>query len=137
MAGNVWEWCLDDVKEYADLNIGTNEKRSTNIHFTLKKNPLKYEDLQDFMECYHPANISKRKETYNAETNPEGRWRKFSLEEVISRDKTSLDITWIKDKSLTDLDNLPDPDVLAEEIIENLEAGIESFKEIQLAVGLK
>jgi type I restriction enzyme M protein len=87
------------------------------------------------MECYHPDNISKRKETYHAETNPEGRWRKFSLEEVIARDKTSLDITWIKDKSLTDLDNLPDPDVLAEEIIENLEAGIESFKEIQLAVG--
>jgi type I restriction enzyme M protein len=109
----------------------------TNIHFTLKNNPLKYEDIQDFMECYHPANISKRKETYNAETNPEGRWRKFSLEEVIARDKTSLDITWIKDKSLTELDNLPDPDVLAEEIIENLEAGIESFKEIQLAVGVK
>jgi type I restriction enzyme M protein len=89
------------------------------------------------MESYHPANISKRMETYNAETNPEGRWRKFSLEEVIARDKTSLDITWIKDKSLTDLDNLPDPDVLAEEIIENLESGIESFKEIQLAVGVK
>jgi type I restriction enzyme M protein len=107
----------------------------TNIHFTLKKNPLKYEDLQDFMECYHPDNISKRKETYHADTNPEGRWRKFSIDEIIARDKTSLDITWIKDKSLTDLDNLPDPDVLAEEIIENLESGIESFKEIQLAVG--
>ena len=59
------------------------------------------------------------------------------LEEVIARDKISLDITWIKDKSLTDLDNLADPDVLAEEIIENLEAGIESFEEIQLAVGVK
>jgi type I restriction enzyme M protein len=59
----------------------------------------------------------------------------FFIDEIMARDKTSLDITWIKDKSLTDLDNLPDPDVLAEEIIENLEAGIESFKEIQLAVG--
>ncbi len=58
----------------------------------------------------------------------------FFIDEIMARDKTSLDITWIKDKSLTDLDNLPDPDVLAEEIIENLEAGIESFKEIQLAV---
>jgi len=76
-----------------------------------------------------------RKESYHTVNNHEGRWRKFSLEEVIARDKTSLDITWIKDKSLTDLDNLPDPDVLAEEIIENLEAGIESFKEIML--GLK
>ncbi len=53
-------------------------------------------------------------------------------DEIIARDKTSLDITWIKDKSLTDLDNLPDPDVLAEEIIENLQSGIESFKEIMV-----
>jgi type I restriction enzyme M protein len=49
---------------------------------------------------------------------------------IISRDKTSLDITWLKDKSLADLDNLPDPDVLAEEIIENLEAELASFRQI-------
>jgi type I restriction enzyme M protein len=102
----------------------------TNIHFTLKKNPLKLEDLGDFIQCYNSENISKRKENYHEEMNPEGRWRKFSYDDIIKRDKTSLDITWIKDKSLTDLDNLPDPDVLAEEIIENLQAGIESFKEI-------
>jgi type I restriction enzyme M protein len=104
----------------------------TNIHFTLKKNPLKFEDLKDFITCYNPENINKRKETYHIDTNPEGRWRKFSYKDIIDRDKTSLDITWIKDKSLTDLENLPDPDVLAEEIIENLQAGIESFKEIML-----
>ncbi len=62
-------------------------------------------------------------------------WRKFTYEEIISRDKTSLDINWIKDKSLADLDNLPDPDVLAEEIIENLEAGLESFKAIMVSLG--
>ncbi len=107
----------------------------TNIHFTLKKNPLKFEDLQDFISCYNPENINQRKETYHPEKNPEGRWRKFSYDEIIERDKTSLDITWIKDKSLTDLDSLPDPDVLAEEIIENLQSGIDSFKEIML--GLK
>jgi len=73
-------------------------------------------------------------ETWNADTNPEGRWRRFGYEEILARDKTSLDITWIKDKSLTDLDNLPDPDILAGEIIENLEAGIESFKEIYAAL---
>jgi type I restriction enzyme M protein len=106
----------------------------TNIHFTLKKNPLKLEDLKDFIECYKPSNINKRKETWHSEKNPEERWRKFTYEEIIARDKTSLDITWIKDKSLTDLDNLPDPDVLANEIIENLEAGIESFKEVYNAV---
>ncbi len=106
----------------------------TNMHFTLKKNPLNVEDLKEFIECYKPGNIYKRKETYHPETNPEGRWRRFAYDEILARDKTSLDITWIKDKSLTDLDNLPDPDVLANDIIENLEAGIESFKEIYEAV---
>jgi len=109
----------------------------TNIHFTLKKNPLKLEDLRDFITCYNPTNRHNRKEVYNVETNPEGRWRKFSYDEIIARDKTSLDISWIKDKSLADLDNLPDPDVLAGEIIENLEAGLESFKEIMLTINGK
>ena len=109
----------------------------TNIHFTLKKNPLKLEDLRDFITCYNPNNRHKRKELYNAETNPEGRWRKFSYDEIIARDKTSLDISWIKDKSLTDLDNLPDPDVLAGDIIENLEAGLESFREIMITINGK
>ncbi len=101
----------------------------TNIHHTLKKNPLKLDDLKDFITCYNPRNRHKRAETWS-ESNSDGRWRKFSYEEIIARDKTSLDITWIKDKSLADLDNLPDPDQLAEEIVENLEAGLESFRAI-------
>jgi len=101
----------------------------TNIHHTLKKNPLNVNDLKDFVTCYNPANRNKRKEIWS-ETNPEGRWRKFSHEEITKRDKTSLDITWLKDKSLADLDNLPDPDILATEIVENLEAGLESFRAI-------
>jgi len=101
----------------------------TNMHFTLKKKTLKYDDLKDFISSYNPENRHKRKETWS-EKNPEGRWRKFSYDEIIARDKTSLDIFWLKDKSLTDLDNLPDPDELAEEIIENIEAGLESFKGI-------
>lgn len=106
----------------------------TNIHHTLKKNPLNIDVLKDFIACYKPENSHKRKETFNAEKNPEGRWRKFTYEEIIARDKTSLDITWLKDKSLADLDNLPDPDVIAEDIIENLEAGLESFREIMVAL---
>jgi type I restriction enzyme M protein len=102
----------------------------TNIHHTLKKNPLKLDDLQDFINCYQPENRHKRTEIFNAETNPEGRWRRFTYDEIISRDKTSLDITWLKDKSLADLDNLPDPDVLVLEIMENLEAGLENFRSI-------
>lgn len=109
----------------------------TNIHHTLKKNPLRLEDLRDFINLYCPENRSLRKETYNSETNPEGNWRKFSYEEIIARDKTSLDITWLKDKSLADLDNLPDPDVLAFEIVENLESGLESFKAIIASLNAK
>ena len=109
----------------------------TNIHFTLKQNPLRLDDLKDFIKCYNPNNINKRKEIYNAETNPEGRWRKFTYEDIMARDKTSLDIFWLKDKSLTDLDNLPDPDLLANDIIENLEAGIASFKEIMIEINKK
>ncbi len=101
----------------------------TNIHHTLKKDPLEAEDLEDFIECYNPIDRHKRKETWS-DSNPDGRWRKFSYNDIIARDKTSLDITWIKDKSLVDLDNLPDPDELAQDIIENLEAGLESFKAV-------
>lgn len=79
------------------------------------------------MDCYHPANRHQRKETWT-EATPDGRWRKFSYEEIIARDKTSLDITWLKDKSLADLDNLPDPDVLADEIVENLESALDGFR---------
>jgi type I restriction enzyme M protein len=111
----------------------------TNIHHTLKKNPLKLEDLQDFIKCYKPENRHQRKETYSSHPElaegSEGRWRKFTYEEILARDKTSLDITWLKDKSLADLDSLPDPDELALEIIENLEAGLESFRAV--VAGLK
>ena len=101
----------------------------TNIHFTLKKNPMTEADLKDFVDCYNPENRYKRVETYS-ETNPDGRFRKFSYDDIIARDKTNLDIFWVKDKALADLDNLPDPDVLAMDIIENLEAAMENFIEI-------
>ena len=107
----------------------------TNIHHTLKKKPLRLEDLADFVKCYNPANRHERVETYNEESNPEGRWRKFSREELLASDKASLDVFWLKDKSLTDLDNLPEPDILAEEIIENLEAGLNSFRAVLGALG--
>ena len=101
----------------------------TNIHHTLKKKTMRLEDLRDFIALYNSENIYKRTETWS-EDNPEGRWRKFTYNEILGRDKTNLDIFWLKDKSLADLDNLPDPDVLAGEIIENIEAGLESFREI-------
>ena len=106
----------------------------TNVHHTPKKSPMRQEHLKEFIELYNGKNINKRKETWSEE-NEDGRWRKYSYDEVIARDKTSLDIFWLKDKSLTDLDNLPDPDVLAHEIIENIESGLSSFKEIMETIG--
>jgi type I restriction enzyme M protein len=103
----------------------------TNVHHTLKQSPLRYEDLEDFVACYKPEDRQKRRQTWDAEKNPDGRWRYFTYDEILKRDKTSLDITWIKDKSLVDLENLPEPDALADEIIENLEAGLESFKAVR------
>jgi type I restriction enzyme M protein len=94
---------------------------------------MKYSDLEDFIKCYNPENRHSRKETWSEES-PEGRFRKFSYEEITARDKTILDIFWLKDKSLADLDNLPDPEILANEIIENMEASLASFKEIMATI---
>ena len=106
----------------------------TNIHHTPKKRVMTMNDLEEFINLYNSDNINRRSETWS-EDNEEGRWRKYSYEEVLERDKTSLDIFWIKDRSLTDLDNLPDPDILANEIIENIESGLSSFKEIMESIG--
>jgi type I restriction enzyme M protein len=101
----------------------------TNIHHTLKKKPLRYEDLAEFVGSFNCANRHDRKPTWS-EATPEGRWRKYTREELLARDKASLDVFWLKDKSLTDLDNLPEPEDLAEEIIENIEAGLASLKAV-------
>jgi type I restriction enzyme M protein len=105
----------------------------TNVRHTLKKNPLKISDLEDFIRCYNPEDRFTREETWRGE-NPEGRFRRFTYEEITARDKTNLDIFWLRDASLADLENLPDPDVLANEIIENIEASLESFKGIMLVI---
>ena len=81
-----------------------------------------------------PGQSSRSTENWHEIENPEGRWRKFSYEQIIARDKTSLDVFWLKDKSLADLDNLPEPDELAGEIIENLEAGLSSFRAVAAAL---
>ena len=101
----------------------------TNIHHTLKRNPLRDQDLQEFIQCYKPGERHKREETWS-EDNPNGRWRRYTLDDILQRDKTSLDIFWLRDESLGDLDNLPEPDDIAEDIIENLESGLESFRSV-------
>lgn len=106
----------------------------TNMHFTLKKSPLTDGDLEDFIKCYNPENRYARRETWS-EKNPEGRWRRFTADEIEKRDKKSLDIFWIKDKSLADLDNLPLPNELADDIIENLQSALDSFRELKAQLG--
>lgn len=101
----------------------------SNTHFTLKTNPLKRSDLDEFVTLYNPANRKQRKETWS-EDNPNGRWRCYAYEDLVARDKASLDIFWLKDDSLEDSDTLPEPGVLAAEIVEDLQAALEQFREI-------
>jgi len=102
----------------------------TNIHFTLKTNPLTEKDLEEFVKCYCTGDRSERKETWS-EKNVDERWRCYDYKEILKRDKTNLDIFWLRDKSLEDLDNLPDPDIIAGELVEELGAALEQLKEIQ------
>jgi type I restriction enzyme M protein len=94
----------------------------TNMHFTLKTNPLKFEDLQDFVTCYNADNKLKRKESE--------RFHAFTYDKLMERDKVNLDIFWLRDESLEDSDNLPEPDVIALEIAENLEDALSQFSGI-------
>jgi len=94
----------------------------TNIHFTLKTNSLKFEDLADFITCYHADNRRPRKESE--------RFKTFTYDELLQRDKVSLDIFWLKDDSIEDSANLPDPDILAAAITEDLKAALEQFSSI-------
>ncbi|MGV3662159.1 MAG: type I restriction-modification system subunit M [Prosthecobacter sp.] len=94
----------------------------TNQHFTLKENPLKRESLDDFVKCYHASNRHKRQETE--------RFKAFDYEELMKRDKVNLDIFWLKDESLEDSANLPPPGIIAQDIMEDLQAALEQFATI-------
>jgi len=101
----------------------------TNKHFTLKENQLKRSDLDDFVACYHAENRHQRKETE--------RFKCFAYDDLVKRDKVNLDIFWLKDESLEDSANLPAPDLVAAEIVEDLESALEQFAEIAEDLGSK
>lgn len=101
----------------------------TNMHFTLKTKRMKGSDLDEFVTCYNADDRQQRTPTWSEE-NPDGRWRAYDHEELIARDKCSLDVFWLKDASLLDAENLPDPDVIAEEIVEDLRSAVEQIEEI-------
>jgi type I restriction enzyme M protein len=94
----------------------------TNQHFTLKENPLKRSDLDDFVACYNVKNRHERRETE--------RFKPFTYTDLTKRDKINLDVFWLKDESLEDSANLPDPHVIALEITQDLEAALEQFATI-------
>ncbi len=102
----------------------------TNVHKTLKQNPLKLSDFEEFIALYQAGNVANRKATWSDE-NPAGRWRAYDYEELIARDKTNLDVFWVKDESLEDTENLPPPELLAQEIVEQLEAALEEFRGVE------
>jgi type I restriction enzyme M protein len=101
----------------------------TNLHFTLKQSPIQRKDFDEFVACYKPGRLHERRPTWSDET-PDGRWRSFDYDELLKRDKLSLDLFWIKDKSLTDTETLPPPEVLATEIADDLQAALEQFEKI-------
>src|SRR5206468_5532659 len=88
------------------------------------------EDLDEFVECYHPENRHQRKSTGDEKKNTEGRWRVFSYEEIVARGKCSLDIFWLKDESLEHSSKLPDPHVLAAEIAQDLRSALEQIESV-------
>nr|WP_315226612.1 class I SAM-dependent DNA methyltransferase [uncultured Albidiferax sp.] len=98
----------------------------TNKHFTLKTRTLKPEDLADFTACYQPGQRHQRVESE--------RFKFYPYADLVARDKASLDIFWLKDDSLDNLDDLPPPDVLQQEIIDHLEAALAAFRDV--AAGL-
>jgi len=101
----------------------------TNKHFTQKQSPITRGDFDEFVACYRPGAIHKRKPTWTEE-KPDGRWLCFGYDELIKRDKLSLDLFWIKDQSLTDTDSLPAPDILAIEIADELQTVVDLFSRI-------
>ena len=101
----------------------------TNRHFTLKMKPLRRADLDDFVACYRPGERHLREPTWGPDKQG-GRWRAFKYDELAKRDKLNLDLLWIRDRALEDSENLPEPEVLAAEIVEDLHAALEAFQGI-------
>jgi type I restriction enzyme M protein len=106
----------------------------TNMDFTLKTRPLERSDLDEFVSCFHPENRFERTATWSEE-KPDGRWRVFTYDELMARDKVNLDIFWLRDESLEDSASLPEPDVLAAEIVEDLKSALEQFDGIAGELG--
>lgn len=91
-------------------------------------------DLNDFVTLYNPGNLNQHAATWSEE-NPTGRWRCYDYADLVAHDKASFDVFWLKDESLEDSDNLPEPGILAAEIVADLEAALEQFRLIAEDLG--
>ncbi|MBL3805012.1 class I SAM-dependent DNA methyltransferase [Streptomyces sp. BRB081] len=101
----------------------------TNQHFTMKQNPLRREHLDEFVACYLPGEP-------HANRVESERFKAYTYEDLLARDKVNLDLTFLKDSSLTDLDSLPAPEILVQEIIDDLQAALTEFQAIGETLGL-
>lgn len=101
----------------------------TNVRYTLKTNQLKRSDIDEFVACYKPENRHRRRATWSEE-NPEGRWRAYSYEELMQRDKVSLDIVWLKDDELEGGSDIANLDDIMAEIVYDLRAALAQFEEM-------
>jgi type I restriction enzyme M protein len=99
----------------------------TNQHFTQKQNPLRRHHLDEFVECYLP-------EAARSTRAPSERWKAYGYDELVARDKANLDLVWLRDAALEDADNLPPPEVLAREIVDDLEAALAEFTAVAEAL---
>jgi len=115
----IWD---DRARSYEHPRSETSGRIESNQHFTLKERTLKRSDLDEFVQCFHAENRHERKESE--------RFKGFVYEDLVKRDKVNLDIFWLRDESLEDSANLPDPHLLALEIAEELEAALEQFAAI-------
>jgi type I restriction enzyme M protein len=95
----------------------------TNTHFTLKTRRMTRADLDAFVACYRPGDRNQRQATWS-EATPEGRWRPYTYDEILARDKVSLDLSWLRDESLEDSASLPEPHLLAQEIADDLRSAL-------------
>lgn len=102
----------------------------TNMHFTLKQNRLGRHHLADFVSCYMPG------ESRSARTETE-RFHAFAYDDLMARDKASLDLTWLRDDSLESTDNLAAPEVIVREVVEDLTAALAELDAVAAALELE
>ena len=101
----------------------------TNRHFTLKTKRMTRADLDEFVECYRPTDRNNREATWSGE-RPDGRWRPYTYDEILARDKVSLDLFWLRDESREDSASLPEPHLLAQEIADDLRAALAQIEDV-------